>query len=336
WFGNLVTARSGPHHWLQESFATYFQMLFTKQIKGDDFYRFWMRENALAAFKSSATDLMGVGHSMAGSNRHYLKGAYVLDMLQYVVGNDMFKKAIQHYLNTYAFKNVETDDFMYAFHEATGHNLYWFFDEWIKRGGEPKFKVSFEEKTNNNQRKGTFLIQQVHEISALMPVFKMPAKLQIFYLDGSSDSTTLFIENQLEVVSFNLSENKSVAYVLFDPNSRILKQIEFNKPFGYLEQQALNARHFIDRYDAVKVLSEYNFEQKQKIFYSLESTEEFQAIRAEMAIQILREMNPKSFDLLKKLATDKDPKVAKAILSATPYIPNELLSTYESFLQAPS
>src|SRR5690606_15370087 len=231
WFGNLVTARSGPHHWLQESFATYFQMLFTKQIKGDDFYRFWMRENALAAFKSSATDLMGVGHSMAGSNRHYLKGAYVLDMLQYVVGNDMFKKAIQHYLNTYAFKNVETDDFMYAFHEVTGHNLYWFFDQWIKRGGEPTFEVDFYEKINDNQKQGVFLVKQTHDINELLPVFKMPIMFQVFFNDGSIDSTTVFIEKQTQEVVFNLPQNKEINFVLFDPNSKILKQCNFNKPF---------------------------------------------------------------------------------------------------------
>jgi aminopeptidase N len=24
WFGNLITAESGKHHWLQEGFATYY------------------------------------------------------------------------------------------------------------------------------------------------------------------------------------------------------------------------------------------------------------------------------------------------------------------------
>jgi aminopeptidase N len=27
WFGNLVTAESGKHHWLQEGFATYYALL---------------------------------------------------------------------------------------------------------------------------------------------------------------------------------------------------------------------------------------------------------------------------------------------------------------------
>jgi aminopeptidase N len=37
WFGNLVTAESGKHHWLQEGFATYY-VAGEKEIYGEDHF----------------------------------------------------------------------------------------------------------------------------------------------------------------------------------------------------------------------------------------------------------------------------------------------------------
>jgi aminopeptidase N len=37
WFGNLVTAESGKHHWLQEGFATHY-VAGEKEIYGEDHF----------------------------------------------------------------------------------------------------------------------------------------------------------------------------------------------------------------------------------------------------------------------------------------------------------
>jgi aminopeptidase N len=36
WFGDMVTAQSGKHHWLQEGFATYYALLAEKELFGED------------------------------------------------------------------------------------------------------------------------------------------------------------------------------------------------------------------------------------------------------------------------------------------------------------
>ena len=38
WFGNLITAQSGKHHWLQEGFATYYALLAERHLFGDDYF----------------------------------------------------------------------------------------------------------------------------------------------------------------------------------------------------------------------------------------------------------------------------------------------------------
>jgi aminopeptidase N len=46
WFGDLVTAQSGKHHWLQEGFATYYAALAEREIYGDDYFYSKLYETA--------------------------------------------------------------------------------------------------------------------------------------------------------------------------------------------------------------------------------------------------------------------------------------------------
>src|SRR3989337_2673526 len=81
WFGDFVTARSDAHHWLQESFATYYNWLFEREVFGQDHFDWGRRGAQNNALDESVKNKFPVAHSQGGTVRHYPKGAFVLNML---------------------------------------------------------------------------------------------------------------------------------------------------------------------------------------------------------------------------------------------------------------
>ncbi len=138
WFGDLVTATSGEHHWLQEGFATYYALLAERDIFGDNHYYFKLYESAVDLGRQ---DLAGDGTSLlnpkSSSLTFYQRGAWVLHALRGLVGDEVFKKAMRAYLEKHQFKNVETSDFIKEVERFYGKPLNTFVNVWIKQKDFP-------------------------------------------------------------------------------------------------------------------------------------------------------------------------------------------------------
>ncbi len=112
WFGDLVTAKSGKHHWLQEGFATYYALLAERQIFGDDYFYHQLYRSSLQLRNAAKNDTIPVMNEKASSLSFYQKGAWALHTIREAIGSKAFQKAVKRYLNKYQFQNVETDDFL--------------------------------------------------------------------------------------------------------------------------------------------------------------------------------------------------------------------------------
>jgi len=112
WFGDLVTAKSGKHHWLQEGFATYYALLAEKEVFGDDYFYHQLYRNSLQLRNAAKTDTIPVMNEKASSLSFYQKGAWALHYMREKIGAKLFQKAVKNYLKKYQFKNVETSDFL--------------------------------------------------------------------------------------------------------------------------------------------------------------------------------------------------------------------------------
>lgn len=153
WFGDLVTAKSGEHHWLQEGFATYYALLAERDIFGDNYFYYKLLESVIDL---SQQDLSGNGTSLldpkSSSLTFYQRGAWVLHALKDKVGDVVLKKAIKNYLEKHQFGNVDTADFISQVEKQYGQSLTHFVNYWIKNKDFP-----YEEAYAILKRQSTFI-----------------------------------------------------------------------------------------------------------------------------------------------------------------------------------
>lgn len=155
WFGNAVTPGDWGHLWLSEGFATYSAQLWVERFAGDSAFRAGMaaiREQIAASpvtrtrpvVDTAQTDLMRLLNTNS-----YQKGAWVLHMLRGTVGDSAFFRGVRAYYAAHQHDNARTDDLLAAMEQASGQELGWFFDQWLRRPGmiEASWRSSYDAKS---------------------------------------------------------------------------------------------------------------------------------------------------------------------------------------------
>jgi aminopeptidase N len=228
WFGDAVTEKDWDDVWLSEGFATYFTHLYTERFEGRDTFVRNLRndiQTILTAQKTlpdqpvihrNLSDMSGVLNRLV-----YQKGGWVLHMLRGVVGTDRFWDGIRQYYRRYRDTNVSTDDFRQVMEEASGMQLTWFFDQWLKRPGMPSVRGTWRYDAAAKQVR--IELAQTHDGAP----FRLPLEIGIVSPSGQQR-----IE-RLELASasgqFTLAADAEPADVRLDPNSWVLMQAEFGR-----------------------------------------------------------------------------------------------------------
>ncbi len=333
WFGDYITARDGRDAWLQESYATYFPKQLSKVLDGEDEWNWQRRAHQNSAIDAGKKDNFAVRHTAGGTARVYPKGAAVISMLEYVLGEDQWLRVLNHYLKTHAYANVETNDLQQAIKDVLGLNLDWFFDEWIYRGGEPNFAVHYEVLTYSNGSRGVELaVEQVQKMDETIHAFKMPIKFEVYFTDGSSILISDMIDEQFEVVKSPAIGDKQVAFVLFDPNSNILKQVSFTKSLNELIAQLHSAPNMLDRYDALVEMRKLPNAQKRAAILEVLGREKHEGILNEAITQLANDNDRNSIEALKRMSNFPKASVRDQVLkSIEPN--NEFKGIYEKLLK---
>lgn len=141
WFGNLVTAQSGTHHWLQEGFATYYALLAERQIFGDDYFYWQLHDMATDLQQVAATDTIPVLNAKASSLSFYKKGAWALHALREAVGEKAFRDAVKKYLEKHRYGSVVTDDFLAQIQKVSSFDVKQWKKKWLESSGIPAEEV---------------------------------------------------------------------------------------------------------------------------------------------------------------------------------------------------
>lgn len=256
WFGDLLTCRDWAHIWLNEGFATYFTLLWTEHHQGKDAFQAAVMGTMQGALGADAREPRRPivwqryknSWEMFGAHA-YLKGAMVLHMLRYVLGDDLFWKGIKHYAHKHAFRCVQTDDFKIAMEEATGKDLSWFFDQWLYKAGYPEFEVRWQWDEEKRQVKLT--VRQKQKVTEMTPLFKTPIDIAITTPSGTR-MHRVFVEQAEH--EFTFSADAKPLMVNFDPENWVLKTLDMPKSKEEWLYQARHAPWVAERLKAISEL----------------------------------------------------------------------------------
>ena len=316
WWGDLVTCRDWGHTWINESFGTYYDYIYTKHDLGEEEGAVNLQNKKNSYLNEAHNRYMRpiVFHRWDWPNqnfdRHtYPKGAAVLHMMRWILGETPFKKTVSHFLQKHAFQPGDTHDFLTAVKEATGQNLDWFFNQWLLKPGHPVFDIRYA--WNSGTRHVNMRIAQVQDTSEGIPVFRTPVIIGIVTPKGKT-SHEVWLREQVEEYHFPCDERPLM--VRFDEGNYLLKEWTFEKSVDELLYQ-LDHDDVIGRMWAATQLGQYP-DQSQVIdkLKKRAKDDSFWAVRRE-AVKSLGEFKiVEQIGFLKKRAEDSNSKVRTTAL----------------------
>ena len=229
WFGDLITAQSGKHHWLQEGFATYYALLAEKEIFGDNYFYNELYDYALQLKNAAKTDTIPVMNENASSLSFYKKGAWALHTLREDIGAKNFQKAVKKYLKKYQYKNVNTDEFLAEIKKvAKDFDIKKFKSKWLETAG---FDMVLAESYLFNNKSVAAYIQLTKEKkdlenckAILESETYFPVKQYIFYKLGNTP-----FEDKKELIEIGMKQNVYVRQAIAETVSEI--PVEFKSQY---------------------------------------------------------------------------------------------------------
>lgn len=252
WFGDYVTCRDWGQIWLNESFATYMQAMWTQKLKGhDEFLYTDVRGNqntTLGTWQQGNRRPIVTKHyankDAMFDNYAYPGGASVLHMLRKHLGDKLFFKSLNHYLRTNAHQPVSTEDLRIAIEETSGQSMDWFFDQWLYKMGHPIFEIT--QNYDEGSKKLTLNVKQTQKIDATNSF----PQVEFFqsYVDVAIDDRIerVWLKPQAENV-FTFDSPARPKIVDFDNEGTLFKEVKFEKSTDELLYQMQNDSDVIGR-----------------------------------------------------------------------------------------
>lgn len=182
WFGDLVTCRDWSHLWLNEAWASYLELIWEREVTSDANFRLWLQRYAEWYFERGddcAVPMALDWHSQhcAKDRAHhvYVKGPWVLHMLERKLGEEAFWAGTRAYLDDHKDGLVTTSDFVTSIFDATGRNVEGFCEQWVLLGGHPVLEVEAEARGGQV----VVTVRQVQEFRGTVPRFRFPLVIEL-------------------------------------------------------------------------------------------------------------------------------------------------------------
>ncbi|AEV31516.1 aminopeptidase N [Owenweeksia hongkongensis DSM 17368] len=220
WFGDHVTCGSWHDIWLNEGFATYFEGLTVERYQSIGLWNYWKSlkiQHITSAPDGSVyvDDTTSIPRIFSG-RLSYDKGAMVINMLRYQIGDSAFFTGLTNYLSdpNLAGGYAKTADLQKHLEASSGQNLTTFFNQWIYGQGYPTYQISWGQSGNNV----TITVNQTQSHPSVS-FYEMPLPIR---LEGLGRDTIIRLENTSNGQVFNVDVPWHVSKLVFNHNLELI------------------------------------------------------------------------------------------------------------------
>ncbi|WPO77276.1 M1 family metallopeptidase [Flavobacterium sp. KACC 22761] len=294
WFGDYVTAESWSNLTMNESFATFGEVLWHGHDAGqdaEDRSRYEKLQNYLRSQKNGDSPILARFHYKNAEdmfdNISYSKGSIILYAMKNQMGDEAFFKGLNHYLTTNAFKSGEPHQLRLSMEEVTGKDWLPYFDQWYYNAGSPILDVTYRYVN------GKILITINQSQDSAVQTFTLPLKVD-FYVNGTKIRKDILINERQQSFSFDLPSKPE--FIDLDPDKILVGEVKIDRKTAadYLFQYK-NAPSYYNRIEAIKFASKDRSQESQLIL--LEGLKDPQ--------EDLRVLSIKAIDLNEKQTKDQ-------------------------------
>lgn len=232
WFGDKVTCGVWNDIWLNEGFATFGTHVANEKLimTNTEFMNYLSAQKDLITSATGGStyvpdaDLPSVGR-VFDSRLSYAKGAYLLRMIKWILGDAPFYQAARDYHSrpNLAYNYVRTADFNTSLLQSTGEDFTEFFNDWLYGEGYPTYTIRWKQSGNQ-------LIFNASQTQSNTSVsfFEMPLPVKVI---GTGGQTAYFALN-------NTSNNQYFSEIVSFP----VASVEFNYEYQILEKNSTVTR----------------------------------------------------------------------------------------------
>lgn len=224
WFGDKITCGTWKDIWLNEGFATYLAALVIENLDGVDAFiddKNSMIDN-ITSFSTGnlyLTETQATNVNRIFSSRlSYDKGAMVLEMLRFKMGDLAFFQALRNYLadTNLAYKYALTTDLKSHLETVYGQSLTEFFNDWVYNQGYPTYTITAQNWGSGQAR---FVVSQ-SQSDASVSFFEMPVPVRVYGTNGQMQD--LVLENTTNNQTFIVNVPFAITAIDFDPDKHII------------------------------------------------------------------------------------------------------------------
>jgi len=229
WWGVSVSPETKDDWWLSDGFSRYAEAMYVENAAGAAGLEEAVKDMSVGSLAYDTVPLSSASKLDTFSTEFQSlttdKGAMILHMLRWVLGEDKFNKTMRDFASQYAGKSATTDDFREVAERVYGDQLTWFFSQWLDSTGAPEFKVKYTTyrlggaSAQNPKEEKTPGFRVTGEISQDLDLFRMPVDLRID-TDGKTEN------KRIEVVGtnspFTIETFGRPRKIAVDPDHRVL------------------------------------------------------------------------------------------------------------------